>query len=140
MPHYIALIHKQNDSDFGVSFPDFPGCVSAGATLEEACRMGAEALAFHVEGLAEDGESAPEPSTLDAIMHDPENRDGVAILVPVELKSRSVRVNVTLPEDALRAIDSYAERHGYTRSGFLVSAAKQVMETAPNGNAALVAD
>ena len=128
MVHYIALIHKQNDSDYGVSFPDFPGCVSAGVTLEEARRMGAEALAFHIEGLVEDGEPLPEPSTLDAIMRDPDNREGVAILVPALLKSKSVRVNVTLPEDALRAIDSYAERHGYTRSGFLVSAAKQMME------------
>jgi hypothetical protein len=62
-------------------------------------------------------------------MRDPDNRDGVAILVPVEVKSRSVRVNVTLPEEALRAIDTYAESHGYTRSGFLVSAAKRIMET-----------
>ena len=128
MAHYIALIHKQDDSDYGVSFPDFPGCVSAGVTLEEARRMGAEALAFHIEGLVEDGEPVPEPSTLDAIMRDPDDRDGVAILVPVELKFKSVRVNVTLPEDALRAIDAYAEHHGYTRSGFLVSAAKQIID------------
>jgi predicted RNase H-like HicB family nuclease len=129
MADYIALIHKEEDSDFGVSFPDLPGCVSAGSSLEEARRMGAEALAFHVEGLIEDGEPLPEPSTLDTIMRDPDNRDGVAILVPVDVKSRSVRVNVTLPEDALRAIDAYAESHGYTRSGFLVSAAKRIMET-----------
>jgi predicted RNase H-like HicB family nuclease len=128
MADYIALIHKEDDSDYGVSFPDFPGCVSAGSTLDEARRMGAEALAFHVEGLIEDGEALPEPSTLDVVMRDAENRDGVAILVPVDVKARSVRVNVTLPEDALRAIDAYAERHGYTRSGFLVSAAKRVME------------
>jgi len=61
-------------------------------------------------------------------MRDPNDRDGVAILVPVELKFKSVRVNVTLPEDALRAIDAYAEHHGYTRSGFLVSAAKQIID------------
>ncbi len=128
MTHYIALIHKQDDSDYGVSFPDFPGCVSAGVTLEDARRMGAEALAFHLEGLVEDGEPVPEPSTLDAIMRDSDNREGVAILVPASVKSKSVRINVTLPEDALRAIDSYAERHGYTRSGFLASAAKQMME------------
>jgi predicted RNase H-like HicB family nuclease len=127
MANYIALIHKQDDSDYGVSFPDFPGCVSAGASLDDARGMAEEALAFHIEGLVEDGDAVPEPSDLDTVMRDPINRDGVAILVPVELKSRSVRVNVTLPEDALRAIDSYAERHGYTRSGFLVSAARRAM-------------
>jgi predicted RNase H-like HicB family nuclease len=139
MVHYIALIHKQDDSDYGVSFPDFPGCVSAGVTLEEARRMGAEALAFHIEGLVEDGEPVPEPSTLDAVMWDSDNREGVAILVPAPLKSKTVRVNVTLPEDALRAIDAYAERHGYTRSGFLVSAAKQMMEPVSDKESAAIA-
>ena len=127
MADYIALIHKQDDSDYGVSFPDFPGCVSAGGTLDEARGMAEEALAFHIEGLVEDGQVVPEPSDLDKVMRDPANRDGVAILVPVELKSRSVRVNVTLPEDVLRAIDLHAERHGYTRSGFLAAAAKRAM-------------
>jgi metal-responsive CopG/Arc/MetJ family transcriptional regulator len=48
-----------------------------------------------------------------------------------------VRVNVTLPEDALREIDSYAEAHGYTRSGFLVVAARRVMKDALDKEAAL---
>jgi predicted RNase H-like HicB family nuclease len=46
MAEYIALIHKDPDSDFGVSFPDFPGCVTADATLEEARALAAEALAL----------------------------------------------------------------------------------------------
>ncbi|MBV9509703.1 MAG: type II toxin-antitoxin system HicB family antitoxin [Caulobacteraceae bacterium] len=128
MTHYIALIHKDNESDYGVSFPDFPGCISAGPTLEEARRMGAEALALHIEGMVEDGDAIPEPSGLDAVMHDPDNRDGVAILIPAEVKAKSVRVNVTLPQDALQAIDRYAEAHGLTRSGFLVTAARRMME------------
>jgi predicted RNase H-like HicB family nuclease len=33
---YIALIHKDHDTSYGVSFPDVPGCVSAGDTFEEA--------------------------------------------------------------------------------------------------------
>jgi len=36
MAIYIALVHKEKDSAYGVSFPDFPGCISAGDTLEEA--------------------------------------------------------------------------------------------------------
>jgi predicted RNase H-like HicB family nuclease len=81
MPQYIALIHKDADSDFGVSFPDLPGCVTAGANLDEARDMAAEALAFHLEGLVVDGGPVPAPSTLEAIMSDPENRDSVALLV-----------------------------------------------------------
>ena len=33
---YIEIIHKDPDSDFGVSFLDFPGCITAGRTLDEA--------------------------------------------------------------------------------------------------------
>lgn len=131
MTSYIGLIHKDPDSDFGVSFPDFPGCITAGSTLDEARAMAAEALTFHIEGMVEDGDVIPEPSSLEAVMRDPENRDGVAILVDVRPPAaKSVRVNITLPEDALRAIDSYAEAHGFTRSGFLVAAAKRSMESA----------
>jgi predicted RNase H-like HicB family nuclease len=43
---YIAYLHKDGNSDFGVSFPDFPGCVTAGKTLEEARQMATEALAM----------------------------------------------------------------------------------------------
>ena len=130
MAHYIALIHKDANSDYGVSFPDFPGCVSAGVTLDEAREMAAEALAFHIEGMVEDGEAIPEPSSLEQVMADHENRDGVAILVATETRSKTVRVNITLPEDTLRDVDRYAEAHGFTRSGFLVQAAKRVMEKA----------
>jgi predicted RNase H-like HicB family nuclease len=131
MRHYIALIHKDADSDYGVSFPDLPGVISAGATLDEARQMGAEALALHLEGLAADGEAIPEPSTLEAIMADPENRDGVAVLVPIaDGPPKIVRVNITVAEDVLGEIDAYAERHGFTRSGFLVTAAKRVLESA----------
>lgn len=127
MVQYIALIHKEAASDYGVSFPDLPGCVTAGSTLDEARAMAEEALALHLEGLAEDGEPIPEPSSLEAVMTDPVNRDGVAILVMAETKAKIVRVNITLPDDTLREIDQYAEAHGFTRSGFLAQAAKRAM-------------
>ena len=91
--------------------------------------MAAEALSFHIEGLLEDGDAVPEPSSLDMIMHDAENREAVAVLVPALVKApKIVRVNVTIPEETLRAIDAFAESHGYTRSGFLVTAARRAME------------
>src|SRR5678815_5349781 len=112
MPQFIGLIHKEADSDYGVSFPDFPGVVTAGATLDEARSLAEEALAFHLEGLAEDGEAIPVPSSLEAVMAKPENRDGVAILVAVSASSsRSVRVNITLPQELLQEIDRYAQQH-----------------------------
>ena len=131
MHHYIGLIHKDADSDFGVSFPDFPGVITAGTTLDDARTMAEEALALHIEGMVEDGEAIPEPSALEEVMSDPDNRSGVAILVSMKnVQPKAVRVNVTLPEDVLAQIDKYAEAHGYTRSGLLTQAAKKLMAEA----------
>ncbi len=131
MRHYIALFHKDVDSDYSVSFPDFPGCVTAGTTLDEARANAEEALALHLNGMTEDREPIPEPSSLENIMVDVDNRDGVAVLIPVKGEaSRSVRVNITLPEDVLAKIDAYAEQAGMNRSGFLAYAAKREMEKA----------
>jgi predicted RNase H-like HicB family nuclease len=131
MPHYIALIHKASDSDYGVSFPDFPGLATAGRTLDEARAMAEEGLAFHVEGMIEDDEAVPEPATLDTVMNDPAARDGVVTLISLKPPTkRAVRVNVTLPEDILAEIDRYAENRGLTRSGFLAHAAKRALEDA----------
>jgi predicted RNase H-like HicB family nuclease len=131
MRHCIGLIHKDAESDFGVSFPDLPGVVTAGTTLDEARDMAEEALALHIEGLIEDGDAIPEPSSLEEIMSDTENRSGVAILVSVKNdQPKIVRVNVTLPEDVLAQIDEYAETHGFTRSGLLAQAAKKLIADA----------
>jgi predicted RNase H-like HicB family nuclease len=81
MPSYIALIHKDADSDYGVSFPDLPGCISAGSTLDEARTMATEALGLHLEGLNQDGDPFPVPSSLESIMADAINRDAVAVLL-----------------------------------------------------------
>lgn len=129
MRNYIGLIHKDPDSDYGVSFPDFPGVITAGTDLDDARRMAQEALEFHVEGMIEDGDAIPEPSSLEAVMADPDNRDGVAVLIPLKTTARkAVRLNITLPEDVLTAIDAYAEAHGLTRSGFLAQAARRQMQ------------
>lgn len=128
MAQYIGLIHKEADSHFGVSFPDFPGIATAGTTLDDARAMAEEALAFHIEGLVGDEEAIPEASSLEDVMSDPDNRSGVAILVAVKTEApKVIRVNVTLPGDILEQIDRYAEAHGLSRSGFLAQAAKKAM-------------
>jgi predicted RNase H-like HicB family nuclease len=130
MAQYIGLIRKDAASDYGVSFPDFPGVVTAGRDLDEARAMAEEALALHIDGLIDDGEAVPEPSSLTSVMADPENRDAVAILVAVRSQAaRAVRVNVTLPEDVLQQIDRFAASQGLSRSGFLAQAAKRAMRS-----------
>ena len=87
MRYYIGLIHKDADSDYGVSFPDFPGVATAGTNLDDAQAMAEEALALHVDGLVEDGEALPEPSTLDAVMELPDSKGGVAIRIAVKTEA-----------------------------------------------------
>ena len=121
MPSYIGLLRTDADSDFSGDFPDFPGCVTAGDTLDVARLRAAEALRFHIDGMQEDGDIIPAPSDLETVMRDPDNRDAVAVLVDVPGgPARSVRVNIMLPEDILRAIDQASAN----RSRFLADAAR----------------
>ena len=129
MSNYIAIIHKDPKSDFGVSFPDLPGCISAGRTIDEAKELAQEALSLHIQGILEDGEEVPAPSRLEDVMADPENSDAVAFLVvsAPESKPKAVRVNVTIPEDMLEKIDAAAKKRNMSRSSYLVQAAKTAM-------------
>lgn len=130
MRQYIGLIHKDADSDFGVSFPDFPGLITAGTSLDDARAMAEEALAFHIEGLVADGDPVPEPSSLEDVMSDPVNRDGVAVLVAAKTGvPKTVRINITIAEDVLEQLDRFAAAHGFTRSGFLSRAVKKILES-----------
>jgi len=134
MANYIAVVHKDPKSDFGVSFPDFPGCVTAGSSIDEAKDMAHEALSLHIKGMLEDGESIPAPSKLEDVMADPDYSDAIAILVVTvsETKPRSVRVNITVPEEMLRKIDAAAKKRGMSRSSFLVNAAQNAIASIQN--------
>ncbi|MBL7174855.1 MAG: type II toxin-antitoxin system HicB family antitoxin [Desulfobacteraceae bacterium] len=136
MANYIAAVHKDQESDFGVSFPDFPGCITAGSSIDEAKDMAHDALSLHIKGMLEDSENIPVPSKLEDIMDDPDYSDAVAILVVTvsEAKSRSVRVNITMPEDILRKIDTVAKKKGMSRSSFLVHAAQNAISSSQNSH------
>ena len=122
MANYIAIVHKEAKTDFGVSFPDFPGCITAGQTVDEAKDLAQEALALHVKGMIEDGDELPTPYKLEDIMADVDYADAVAFLVVFipDTKPRTVRVNITLPEMTLKQIDAAAKKREMSRSSFLV--------------------
>jgi predicted RNase H-like HicB family nuclease len=119
---YIAFLHKDRKSDYGVSFPDFPGCVTAGKTLEEARRKAVEALSLHIAGMEEDGEKLPKPSALDNLKNHSAMAGAVAFLVDVPLE-RTVRVNITARESQIAKIDRLASLAGTTRSAYIVQSA-----------------
>ena len=123
----VALIDEEY-GNFGVAFPDFPGCTTVATSLDEAVVKAEQVLAFHAEGLAEDG-PLPEPRTLAELRKDPEFRrdakGALVALIPYQPPSRATRINITLDEGLLSRIDSAANSLGETRSGFLAAAARK---------------
>lgn len=124
--HYPVVIHKDKASHFGVTVPDLPGCFSAGTTLDDALAMAKEAIELHLETLIEAGQSVPRPSSVAQHAANPDFADGTWALVsinPESLRFHAVRINITVPQRALEAIDRYARGQGESRSGLLVKAA-----------------
>ncbi|MCH4542731.1 type II toxin-antitoxin system HicB family antitoxin [Ochrobactrum sp. A-1] len=127
MPIAYAIIHEEN-GQYGISFPDFPGCIAAGRSEEEAIRRGTEALNFHVEGMVEDKDPLPMLRTIAEIRDDAslsdDLHDGVLALVPFDPPGKSVRINVSIDENLLDSVDRDASRRGQSRSAYLADAVK----------------
>lgn len=58
-----AVIVEEGESSFGAHVPDLPGCVAVADTREEVLKLIQEAIEFHLEGLREDGQPIPSPSS-----------------------------------------------------------------------------
>lgn len=113
---YTAIIEKSSDG-FGVSFPDLPGCTSFGTSVEEAAANAYVAAQAHVAISEEHGDSIPTPRPPDQIPSDPKVREKARVLIPVEIGSTPVRVNISLPSAALEALDRTAKELSLSRSG-----------------------
>ena len=137
MPTYIGLLRKDPDSDYGVDFPDFPGCITSGSTLEEAREMAREALEGRIECMLDLGQMIPEPSSLEAVMADPDNAEAIPFLVPVpDRPSRTVRVNVTMRAADLKAIDAFQEAGQVALGAAHTEAARKMIAAAREHHAA----
>lgn len=122
MKTYIATIFEEAGK-YGVSFPDFPGCVTSADTLDELQHMAQEALQFHVDGMIEDGDSIPQPSDLTTVKAHEFARESVAtMLVAVRIPGKTVRISLTADEYDLAAIDQAVSKYGGKRSSFLIQA------------------
>ena len=117
--HYPAIIERA-DNGFSVFFPDLPGCVSAGVTMQEAALGAEKALSGHLAIMAQYGDPIPEPSSIDAIARDPDVDEAARVLVRGDRPGRAVRVQVSIDEGLLARIDRVASN----RSGFLADAAR----------------
>lgn len=120
--HYAAIVERADDG-YSVFFPDLPGCTSAGRTIQDAAEAAEEALAGHLLVTAQAGEALPTPTPLDAIERDPDVEEAGRLLVRGERPGRSLRLNITLDEGLVAAIDRVAAN----RSGFLADAARAAL-------------
>jgi len=130
MLYPIAIEPSNNDSAWGVSFPDLPGCFSAGDTLDEAMVMAKEAASLWIEYEMDQGRSIPEPGKIETYRKKREYKGwvwGIIEIDPASLDTAVERVNITVPARVLRRIDRWATEHGKARSTFLVEAAMRAM-------------
>lgn len=127
---FPLAIHKEKNSCYGVTVPDLKGCFSAGDTLDEAVANASEAIKGHLELLIEDGFAIQKPKPIETHKRRPELKAAIWMLVSVDLTTlsgRAKRINITLPEKLLTAIDDSARKHGETRSGFIARASMEAL-------------
>jgi len=124
MSSFVAVIHKDEGSEYGVSFPDFPGCITAGKTLQEAKFLAEEALSLHIKVMLEDGDELPKASELDNLNLDEDDKDSIKAFLIVEHKYPAQkriqkRINITLDERLVEKADILASKHHASRSGLI---------------------
>jgi len=72
MKPYIAIVHKDPASAYGVTFPDAPGCFSAADDIDDLFANAAEAITLWTEAMMEDGQKIPAPRDLSELKRDPQ--------------------------------------------------------------------
>lgn len=125
---YPVYLHLGDESHaHGITIPDFPGCFSAVDSWEELPRLIQEAVEVYFDG---EEMEIPAPTPIHRLAQNPAYEGGAWMLVEIDLSkisTRVKRVNITLPENLLKTIDSFAESRHMSRSAFLARAAGQYM-------------
>lgn len=127
---YPLYVHKEKGSAYGATFPDFPGCHTAAATLQRLPSAAQEAVEAHFFG---ETEPIPHPSAPDAWMRAKQFQGGFWMLVDIDLSkvnAKAVRLNISLPENLVHRIDATAKARRLSRSAFLALAAEHEMQAA----------
>ena len=133
--YYLAIVDRApGESNWSIVFPALPGVTSVAGKFSDAMRQAKDALASAVEDMQQDKETLPASVEEDAIpdydragYHDPR-----ALLVPVEVAGRSLRVNISIDEGLLARIDDVSNRTGVSRSSLLAKGARMVIATETN--------
>ena len=127
MTYFYAIVHKDPDSAFGVTFPDLPGCFSAADRMEDVIPKAVEALDLWFE---DQDDVAPSPmEAIREAARDDLAAGGFLIAVPrIRAGGGTTRINLSMDRYMVDAIDTAARARGLTRSAFVAEAARQVIE------------
>ncbi|WP_454667814.1 type II toxin-antitoxin system HicB family antitoxin [Acinetobacter calcoaceticus] len=132
--YYSVAIEKGDENNaFGVTVPDIPGCFSAGDTFEEALEGVKEAIAGHLELLAEEGEEIPLASNASKYLDLEEYQGYIWAVVDIDVGrylGKAEKINVTLPSRLIHMIDDKVkvDARYKSRSAFLAASAEQLLK------------
>lgn len=124
---YPLYVHKEEGTAYGGTFPDFPGCFTAADELAGLPAAAQEAVEAHF-GL--DDDPIPAATTPEQWLGHEDYTGGFWLLVDVDLakvRSKAIRLNISLPENLVQRIDAAAKSRGQSRSAFLAIAAEREM-------------
>lgn len=118
---YVAIVEKEAGSDWGIWFPDFDGCVSAGSTADEVVREGEAALQAHIDLMLEEGMKIPEPCAMETVFVRGDPAGWFPTFVKAHLPDQTKRLNITMDASLLKRIRSETNNV----SQFLAAAARE---------------
>ena len=125
MTRYPAWIDGEQGT-YGISFPDLPGIVAMGTTVDEALMHAEEALRDYVSEAERAGEAITPPSAIERVETPAGTHPGFH---PIDsLSGRSVRANLTLDEGVAAFIDGEARRRGMTRTAYVEWMARRIAQ------------
>lgn len=123
---FPVYVHTGDDKyAHGAEIPDFPGCFSAADNWDELAGNIQEAIELYCE---DEDMAIPAPSSLTELMANPSYQGGIWMMVDIDvgkLRTKSVRLNVSLPQGLLRRIDDEAKNRHMSRSAFLAMSAQR---------------
>lgn len=125
MNRYPALIDGESGA-YGITFPDLPGIVAMGVSLDEAMINAEEALRDYALEAERDGVDVTPPSAIESVR--PEAGSALVSIPLIRLSGRRVRANLTLDEGVAEFINSEARRRSMTRTAYVEWMARRIAQ------------